>query len=576
MTETILKGSGVSAGVAMGTAFRYQPLILSLPEREAASADAEWARFEDAQQKADAELAALYERLAESIGEEHAEIFQAHRLLLADPMLQENIQERVNAGAIIEAAVNEAATEIAGMFREMDDELIAARAADIEDIGRRLLRILLNVADTSLSAVDTPSVIIAEDLSPSETASLNPQMALGICLVSGGATSHAAILARSLGLPAVVGAGDGLAGLNNGDIIALDGSSGDVVLHPGEATAAAFEERRARYQRHVEITREYAPRKAQTADNHPINVYGNIGDAESAKQAVSDGAEGVGLLRTEFMYLDRSTPPDEAAQIKMFRAIFEAMGERPVVVRTMDIGGDKPPTFLDFPQEMNPFLGWRGIRVSLDEPELFKTQIRAVLQAAVGHPVQIMYPMIESLETMQRANGIVADVRAELSASGLPYNEDIPLGMMVETPAAAVMLDIYMDDCDFFSIGTNDLVQYTLAVDRGNQHIRDYYDGFNPAVLRLIQQVIQTGNAAGKSVSVCGEMAGDKLAIPLLLGMGLKTFSMTSSLIPQAKWLLSQFTQAEAQSLAEQVMGLSTAEACRGVMRDALRGMSDE
>lgn len=570
MSEIILKGAGVSAGIVVAQVFRYEAIDLRPPQRNADSPEAEVARFNEAVQQADAELVELHQKLEVSIGAEHAEIFQAHRMLLSDPMLADAVKQQIHGGQIVEVAVQNATAELAGMFRQMDDELIAARAADIEDIGRRLLRNLLDVPDTSLSAISQPSIIVADELSPSETATLNPDMALGICLISGGATSHAAILSRSLGLPAVVGVGDTLAEIQNGDTIALNGSTGDVILEPSFETVKTFTTMAEQYQKHQLIVQEFSDKSAQTADGKPINVYGNIGDLASAQKAVEDGAAGIGLLRTEFLYLDRTTPPNEETQIKTYKAIFEAMGDRPVVVRTLDIGGDKPPSFIDFPDEMNPFLGWRGIRINIDQPDMLEMQLRAILQAAVGHKVLIMYPMIESLYTLRRANKILEKAKAALSEGNRLYNEETPIGIMVETPAAAVALDLYLDECDFFSIGTNDLVQYTLAVDRGNQHISHYYEPFNPAVLRLIKQVIQTGKHAGKSVSICGELAGTPMAIPLLLGMGLQTFSMTSTLIPQAKWLLHQFSMSEAQQLADHVLSLSTAEAVRLALAEAL------
>lgn len=567
MNELSLKGIAASEGIAIGPAFRYQPVDLTIHQRKAGSPQQEFSLFEKAASIARKEIAAIYEDLSRRTGPEHAAIFEGHLLILEDPMLGDAIAERLKSGETAEIALSGATDEIAAMFASMDDEMFAARALDVRDVGRRVLRIMLGVQDTSLASINEPSIIVANDLTPSDTAGLDPELTLGLVTAVGGLTSHTAILARTFGIPALVGVGEkALASVADGDHVILDALDGELIISPSLSKLNAAREKQASFTQKTHAIMSYATMEAVTADSMHVEIGANIGDVESAASAVEMGASGVGLLRTEFLYLNDTRNPSEEKQLAAYKAIFTVMGDRPIIVRTLDIGGDKPPSYMAFPEEMNPFLGWRAIRICMDDITLFKTQLRAIMRAAVGHNVLIMFPMISGLEELRFARNVCQEVQAELKAERLPFNDRIPLGIMVETPGAAMMADALADECDFFSIGTNDLTQYTLAVDRGNDKISYLYQPLHPAVLRLIKHVIDTAHAHGKWVGMCGELAGMQKAIPVLLGFGLDEFSMVPRAIPEAKYLLSKLTLADTQALAAKVLQLGTTEEVESLM----------
>ena len=571
MQEIPLQGVAASSGIAIGPAFCYVLPDLTLPVRKQAAVELELERFEQACAQAQRELASLQALLARRAGEKEAAIFEAHQMMLADPMLLEKVRQAVAAGQIIEQAVLSSTEEVAGMLAGMPDELFAARAADVRDVGRRVLRILLGLPDTALSQVREPSVIIARDLTPSDTASLDPQLTLGFCTVAGGLTSHSAILARTLGIPAIVALGEDLLKLvATGTGLILDGQEGTLLVEPGPERVEHYRTLKSAREARLEKIKAGAHAAAHTASGRRVEVAANIGDAASAREAVAHGAEGVGLLRTEFLYLDDTQPPSEEKQIRIYREIFALLGQRPVIVRTLDIGGDKPPSYLPFPQEMNPFLGWRAIRISLARTDLFKTQLRAILRAAVGYPVRIMFPMIDGLDELRQARQVVESVQAELIQEKLEFAEGVPIGIMVETPAAAVLVDVLAEAADFFSLGTNDLTQYTLAVDRGNATVSALYQPLHPAVLRLIKETIDLAHAKGKWVGMCGELAGMQKAIPILLGLGLDEFSMNPRAIPEAKHLISGLEDAAAARIARHALTLGTAAEIESYMKATL------
>jgi phosphotransferase system enzyme I (PtsI) len=571
MTETNLHGIPASDGIAIGPVHRFEQADLTIPPRQASSFEDERVRFEQARQKARAELEGVRQRVAQRAGEADAAIFEAHQLMLDDPLLEDKVIERLRQGATAEQAVDEATAEVADMLAGMEAELFAARAADVRDVGRRVIRLLLGRPPADLAELPRSCVIVAGELTPSDTAGLDPSLALGICTARGGLTSHSAILARALGIPAVVGIGDGaLDRVPDGIEVIVDGTAGLLVISPEPATVRAYKDRQAAARQRRETLRELAQRPAHTADGRRVEVAANVGDVASARSADDMGAEGIGLLRTEFLYLDEEQPPSEERQIQSYTEIFEAMAGRPVIVRTLDIGGDKPPSYIPFPEEMNPFLGWRAVRISLDRPDLFRTQLRAILRAAAGHQVQVMIPMITGLEELRRARALMAEAQASLQRDGLDHAADVPLGIMVETPAAAVLVDVLAREADFFSLGTNDLTQYTLAVDRGNATVAGLFQPLHPAVLRLIRTAIGAAHRADRWIGMCGELAGMRKAIPILLGLGLDEFSMAPGSIPEAKEMIGRLTIERAQAIAERALALGTAEEVEAYMREEM------
>lgn len=571
MPEKKCKGIPASDGIAVGPAFCYIPAELAVPVCAAGSADEEISRFGAARERARVELQGLYEAIEKRAGSEEASIFLAHQEMLTDPALEEKVRELVETGQTAEQALEKATQELSSLLAGMDDELFAARALDVKDVGRRVLRILLGLPDTALSAVTEPSIIVAEDLTPSDTASLDPSLTLGFITAQGGLTSHSAILARTLGLPAIVGMGAGLLdAVSSGTHLVMDGRSGDMIVEPAPETVAYYKEIKAKRETQNQILKVAAEKEAVTANGRRVEVAANIGEVSSARAAMEYGAEGIGLLRTEFLYLEDTQPPSEEKQYRTYRTIFEMMAGRPVIVRTLDIGGDKPPSYLPFPDELNPFLGWRAIRISLDEPDLFKTQLRAILRAAIGHHARIMFPMVSDLDELRRAREIVETVKQDLAVDSVEYAFDVPVGIMVETPAAAVLVDVLADASDFFSLGTNDLTQYTLAVDRGNARVSGLFQPLHPAVLRLIRQTIEVGHTKGKWVGMCGELAGMPRAIPILLGLGLDEFSMNPRAIPEAKHLIGKFTDEKAGAIAQEALSLGTAAEIERFMASVL------
>jgi phosphotransferase system enzyme I (PtsI) len=575
MSEITFNGIPASEGIVTGPVFFYRPLKLEVPVRVVESVEDEFLRFEVACGQAEGELDVLKADVMSRCDLETAAIFDAHKMMVADPMFHEAVQSHLNTGLTIEAAVQHASEELAAMLAALENEVFAAREADMRDVGYRLLRILLGVHDLSAEGLCCPSVIVAHDLTPSDTASFRPEWTLGFCTAGGGLTSHVAILARTLGLPAVVGLGkEAVDQIPDGAPLVLDGTQGQVVLNPAGATLERYESARAKASERLETIRADASKEALTADGRRVEVGANIGDADSAREAVRFGAEGVGLLRTEFLYLQNTRPPTEQQQVTAYRRVFEAMDGRPVILRTLDIGGDKPPSYLKFDAELNPFLGWRAIRICLDDHPLFKTQLRSILRAAVGHRALIMYPMISSVEELRAANAVLAEVRTELDAEGIEYAHDVPVGIMVETPAAAMMADALAIECDFFSLGTNDLTQYALAVDRTNERVAKLFQPLHPAVLRLIQTTIEAAHQRDRWVGMCGELAGMPKAIPILLGLGLDEFSMAPRSIPEAKWLIGQFTDARAREIAEQALQQATAAEIEKLMAGVLEQLT--
>lgn len=552
----IIQGIGASPGLAIGPARVFAPEDLTFSVYAPADREAEWQRMTVALQSARVQLQEVGARAAVQLHPEEAAIFDAHLQMLEDPEWHSAIRQSIlEEGKNAESALMESAERYAAQLESLEEEYFRARAADIRDVARRCLRILLGKPQPDVT-LNQPSILVARDLTPSDTVLLDKTRLLGFCTAEGGATSHTAILAKALGIPAVVGAGQAVLTIATNERLILNAHRGTVIVEPDAETLQEFERARMAEQNRAEQERAHAVEPAITRDGRQVEVVANVGSLDDAHRAVALGAEGVGLLRTEFLYLDRQTAPDEEEQYHAYKAIFDVMGARPVVIRTLDVGGDKELPYIDLGHEENPFLGWRAIRMCLDNPDFFKTQLRAILRAAFGHDIRIMFPMIATVQEVLQARALLAEARADLERAGIPFAERVQVGIMVEIPSAAVMADALAKVVDFFSIGTNDLTQYTLAVERTNKRVAHLSNALDPAVLRLIARVIEEGHKAGIWVGMCGEMAGDSRAIPLLLGLGLDEFSMAPALIPHAKALIRACDVTTCRTIAETALNL--------------------
>lgn len=563
------KGIAASPGLALGQAYVIGHPETHLAERllQAEEVSAELQRFERALAQSRKEIEELGQDVARNIGREEAAIFEAHAMVLDDPALAGEIRSKIeNELRCPEMATRLVVESLAATFLALEDEYFKARAADVRDVGSRVLRHLTGQVLSLADKVPADAVIVAEDLTPSETATLPRDRVKAFVTNAGGKTSHSAIMARSLGIPAVVGLGSITTRVRNGDVIVVDGDRGEVLVNPPAEVLDAYRqgiERQSLEKLRLDQSRELP---ATTLDGHRISVAANIGGPGEVKGILANGAEEIGLYRTEFLFMDRPELPTEEDQFEAYRAVVEGMAGRPVTIRTLDFGGDKAVPYLDMPAEANPFLGWRALRICLDRIDIFRTQLRAILRASAYGNVRIMFPMVASVEEVRRAKEIVDEVRAELRSEGIPFSEKLEIGIMVETPAAAAIADLLATEVDFFSIGTNDLTQYTLAVDRVNARVAHLYDYLQPGVLRLIAEVIRAGHAAGIWVGMCGEMAGDLTAVPLLLGLGLDEFSMSSSSIPRVKELVRSLTLSQCRDLAERALRVPTAGEIRSLV----------
>ncbi len=547
-----MPGIAASPGVALGPAYLHRAEMPRVVRRTVQDRGAEWRRLEDALTKARGALEQLARRTGKQIGKAEAMIFEAQRQFLEDPALIMAVRDKIEReGLNAEAAMFDAASDFAQMLESMEGEIFRQRAADVRDVAARVLRDLGGQSGVEpLAGMTRPAVLVARDLTPSETAQIDPTRVLGICTAAGGATSHTAILARSLGVPAIVGLGDAVLQLADGTPLIVDGARGYLWVEPDAATEARLRGQQAAERRAREQALAVAGQPAITKDGHQVAVWANVGDVATARLAREMGAEGIGLLRTEFLFLDRTEPPTEDEQAATYRAIAEAMGGLPVTVRTLDIGGDKPAPYLEMEPEPNPFLGNRAIRLSLAHPEVFKVQLRAILRVGADYPLRIMFPMIATIDELQRAKALLAEARGELVARGVPVAEAMPVGIMVEVPAAAIAADLLAKEAAFFSLGTNDLTQYTFAADRGNPAVAALGNALHPAILRQVRLVVEAAHAAGHTASVCGEMASDSRAVPLLVGLGIDTLSVNPAAAPDTKAAIRGLSFAEAKELA--------------------------
>ncbi|GAB4211417.1 MAG: phosphoenolpyruvate--protein phosphotransferase [Roseiflexaceae bacterium] len=545
-------GVAAAPGLAIGPLFQFQAQQIVVEDKPRGAAD-EHSRLRDALAGARLQLDTLYDSVRQRSGKSEAAIFRAHQALLEDPELTGEVEGQIAAGHSAAWAWKEAIERRAAELRTVDDERLAGRAVDLHDVGQRVLRLLAHVDQAEPALPQEPVIVVADDLTPSDTARLDPKRTLGICTAGGGPTSHTAIIARSLDIPAVVGAGAALLELANGTVCVLDGSGGALHVAPDAADLASAQEfqRDLARQRDAEYETRYQP--ALLTDGHRVEVVANIGKAADAAQAVEAGAEGVGLLRTEFLFLERDSAPTEEEQFQAYSEMTRALNGLPLIIRTLDIGGDKVVPYLHLPREENPFLGVRGVRLCLRHPELFLPQLRAIYRAAQTGPVKIMFPMIATLEDLRAARAAAEQVRAELDAP------PVEIGIMVEVPSTVVMAQEFAREVDFFSVGTNDLTQYALAIDRQHPTLASQADGLHPAVLRLIDQTVQAATAAGKWVGVCGGIAGDPHGAVILTGLGVAELSMSIPSVAAVKARLRRISLAQAQAVAKQALACSTA-----------------
>ncbi len=554
----MLKGIAASDGVAVAKAYLLVEPDLSFSKVSVEDTAAEEARLDDALAKSTAELQQIRDKAAQTLGEAEAQVFDAHLMVLSDPEMIGQIKQNVTDNKVnAEAALKEVTDMYIGMFEAMDDNAyMQERAADIKDVAKRILAHLLNVTLPNPSMINEEVVVVAHDLTPSDTAQLDRNFVKAFVTDIGGRTSHSAIMARSLEIPAIVGTMEITAKVKAGDILAVNGIIGDVIVNPTDDQAAEF----------VEAGKAYAEQKAEweklkdaetvTADGKHFELAANIGTPKDLEGVHNNRAEAVGLYRTEFLYMDSPDFPTEEDQYKAYKAVLEGMAGKPVVVRTMDIGGDKELPYLKLPHEMNPFLGYRALRISLSElgDDMFRTQLRALLRASAHGNLRIMFPMVATLKEFRTAKKMYEEERQKLIDEGVEVSNEIQVGIMIEIPAAAVLADKFAKEVDFFSIGTNDLIQYTMAADRMNERVSYLYQPYNPSILRLIKNVIDSAHAEGKWAGMCGEMAGDQTAVPLLVGMGLDEFSMSATSVLKTRSLMKRLSTTDMQELAKRAL----------------------
>lgn len=530
------KGIAASKGYAVGRLFVKEAEEILIVEKSEIDAAEEKKRLEAAVEASRQQLEELKNRAAAEIGEEEAKVFESHLMLLEDPEFTGAAVLGVESNHVsAEVAMNDIVTMYLAIFSQMEDEYMKERAADIKDVGERILRNLTGKMGGGLTNLPENTIVVAHDLSPSDTVQLDKNNVVAFLTDIGGRTSHSAIMARTLEIPAVVGLGDITSIARTGDRAIVDGVEGLVILNPDEETIKLYEAKKVQLDEEKRKLRELVDVKTVTASGKQVIVAGNIGAPEDVAKVLENGGEGVGLFRTEFLYMDRDALPEEEEQFEAYKEVAEKMGGKPVVIRTLDIGGDKKLSYLPLPKEENPFLGYRAIRLCLDRPEIFRTQLRAILRASAYGNIQVMFPMISSLEEFFQAKGILTSCMEELRSENKAFNKDIETGIMIEIPSAAIMADEFAKHVDFFSIGTNDLIQYTLAADRMNENISYLYNPMHPAVLRLIKMTIDAAHKEGKWCGMCGEMAGNEEAIPILLEYGLDEFSMSASSILAVK-----------------------------------------
>lgn len=564
----LLQGINASPGMAAAPILIYsnnQPVI---EKSTVADTAAEIERLQAALLGTRTELEQLRDTVKTKLGDEKAEIFEGHLMILEDPDLIDAVIEAIqNESVNAEYAVQTASSSFIEVLKQMDDEYLRERAADVSDVSGKIINHLSGVTHTDLSQLTEPCIIMANDLAPSDTAKLDMGVVKGFITEIGSRTSHSAIMARSLGIPAIVGVGSLSDDIETGTLVLLDAVNGSVIIDPSEEQQQEFAGRKEQYDRQQAELAKWVSRPSLSADGHRVELAANIGKLEDVQKALDNGAEAVGLFRTEFLYMGRSSLPSEEEQFISYKYVLEKMNGKPVVIRTLDIGGDKELPYMELPKEANPFLGQRALRLCLERPDIFRTQLRALLRASSYGNLKIMFPMIAVLSELRDAKALLEEEKAKLQAEGIAVSDTIEIGMMVEIPAAAVSADLFAKEVDFFSIGTNDLIQYTMAADRMNETVSYLYQPCNPSVLRLVRMVIEAARKEGKWVGMCGEMAGDESAIPLLLGLGLHEFSMSASSILPARAQIGGLDYSRWSQLAEQALTMAAQDEIQDFVR---------
>ena len=566
----MFKGTNASAGIGIGKAAIIKENELVIRPEKVIDGAAEVERFKGALAETIAQTETLAADLATRVGEKEAEIMQGHLMLLNDPMLTNEIESAITGDNVCsEFAIETVCTMYADMFASMDDELMQQRATDMRDIKVRLQQVLQGVKPVDIAALPEGSVIVAKDLTPSMTAGINPANVAGIVTEMGGRTSHSAILARALEIPAVVAVPGILGQVEDGAEMIVDGSEGVVLAAPSEEEKAEYIAKRDQFLKEKKELEQYIGKPTITRDGVEIELVANIGNPDDVEKVLQYDGEGVGLFRTEFLFMDRTAMPTEEEQFEAYKKVAIALNGRPVIIRTLDIGGDKEIPYMGLQKDENPFLGYRAIRFCLDRKDyVYRPQLRALLRASAFGQIKIMIPMVTCIEEIREAKALIEEIKKELDEKGIAYNKEIKVGIMVETAAASLMADVFAKEVDFFSIGTNDLTQYTMSVDRGNEKVSYLYSTFNPAVLRSIRNIIKCGREAGIMVGMCGEAASDPMMIPLLLAFGLNEFSMSSSAILKARKMITGYSEAELQAVADKAMSFVSAKEIENFMRD--------
>lgn len=568
---TKINGIGASNGIAIAKAYKLVMPDLTVTKTVIEDVESEIKKYEVAMEQTAKELALIKEAASKNLSPEEAAVFDAHALVLADPEMKTQVEDKIkNEKVNAESALEDVANSFVMIFESMGDEYFRERAADIKDVSRRLLANLLGKPLPNPALIDEEVVIIADDLTPSDTAQLNKNFVRGFATNIGGRTSHSAIMARSLEIPAVVACKTITEDVNDGDMIVLDGIEGVVVINPDEDTVKAYTTKRDEFIAYKEELKKLVNEKTVSTDGHHVELVANIGGAKDLPGVKENGAEGVGLFRTEFLYMESADLPTEERQFEVYKEILEALEGKPVVVRTLDIGGDKEIEAIDLPKEMNPFLGVRAVRLCFQRKDIFRTQLRALLRASVYGDLRIMFPMIATLQEFRKAKGILMEEKEKLVAEGVEVSDTIQVGIMIEIPAAAVLADQFAKEVDFFSIGTNDLIQYTFAADRMSSGVSYLYQPYNPSILRLLKHVIDSAHKEGKWAGMCGEMAGEQMAAPLLLGLGLDEFSMSATSVLAQRKLIRNLSKADMEELANKALNCGTMEEVVALVKEVV------